>query len=378
MAAIFATSTTATHMDSQITLDESSESLDWLIVGDWGHKPAPKKNAIGPRKQIQIADAMIKLSETVKPRFTISVGDNFYNDGFSVKMGGVSSVKDKLWDTLWSDVYLKGELADKQWWSVLGNHDWRGNTKAQIDYGKLDRMPNQLWKMPDYFWHTEIPLPQSFCRDDPDCKPLAAYIFIDTNFLFHGYKYKDPVLKKYQSPLMIHNFRNAGWNSDSAAEIQIKYLNDTLEEYKDAAYIFVTGHHPLGKSGPIRHMKQINALLLQYKVTAYFHGHVHSLELARESDTLFVLSGASSKNKQSRKPSVGGKAKELYDQYGQLGYVQAKLTKSGFSVKFRGPDNQVLYNSGNDSNELASDDSKIDSNIEPSNIIGPRIKCREV
>ena len=68
--------------------------------------------------------------------FVISVGDNFYENG-------VASLQDPHWQQSFEHVYAAKSL-QVPWYVVLGNHDYRGNVDAQLDYGKT----HPRWNMP--------------------------------------------------------------------------------------------------------------------------------------------------------------------------------------------------------------------------------------
>lgn len=68
--------------------------------------------------------------------FILNVGDNFYrsHDANGGKRGGVDNVTDHIWETTFVDMYT-GALAKMPILSILGNHDYMGNTSAQVEYG---------------------------------------------------------------------------------------------------------------------------------------------------------------------------------------------------------------------------------------------------
>lgn len=56
--------------------------------------------------------------------FVISTGDNFYDDG-------LTGVDDKAFEESFTGIYTAKSL-QKPWYTVLGNHDYRGDALAQI------------------------------------------------------------------------------------------------------------------------------------------------------------------------------------------------------------------------------------------------------
>jgi hypothetical protein len=95
---------------------KSDGSLSFLVIGDWGRK--------GGFNQSLVAHQMGVVGEKLDIDFVISVGDNFYDDG-------LKGVNDPSFEASFSHIYTHPSL-QKQWYSVLGNHDYRGNVEAQL------------------------------------------------------------------------------------------------------------------------------------------------------------------------------------------------------------------------------------------------------
>lgn len=89
----------------------SGLEFSFLVVGDWGRA--------GHHHQRTVANAMALLAHQTNPRFIISTGDNFYEDG-------VASSKDKQWNISFEKVYAYSWLENIPWYVVLGNHDHLG------------------------------------------------------------------------------------------------------------------------------------------------------------------------------------------------------------------------------------------------------------
>ncbi|MFN4985959.1 MAG: metallophosphoesterase, partial [Ignavibacteria bacterium] len=107
--------------------------FSFLIVGDWG---------TGGALQKRVAKGMMSVSKASGARFVLSTGDNIYPSG-------VSSASDPQWKTKYESIYQGLNLP---WWSVLGNHDHRGNVDAQIAYAGT----NKLWNMPGQTWSKQF------------------------------------------------------------------------------------------------------------------------------------------------------------------------------------------------------------------------------
>ncbi|XP_024032456.1 purple acid phosphatase 17-like, partial [Morus notabilis] len=91
-------------------------SLSFLVIGDWGRR--------GSFNQSEVAFQMGKVGEKLDIDFVVSTGDNFYDNG-------LTSEQDPTFEESFSKIYTANSL-QKQWYSVLGNHDYRGDAEAQL------------------------------------------------------------------------------------------------------------------------------------------------------------------------------------------------------------------------------------------------------
>ncbi|MCL7045088.1 hypothetical protein MKW94_003934 [Papaver nudicaule] len=91
-------------------------SVSFLVVGDWGRK--------GLYNQSHVAYQMGRIGEMQDIDFVISTGDNFYDDG-------LKGVDDPAFQESFMNIYTAPSL-QKQWYTVLGNHDYRGDVEAQL------------------------------------------------------------------------------------------------------------------------------------------------------------------------------------------------------------------------------------------------------
>ncbi|MQL70215.1 hypothetical protein Taro_002535 [Colocasia esculenta] len=91
-------------------------SLSLLVVGDWGRR--------GLYNQTEVATQMGRIGEQLDIDFVVSTGDNFYEDG-------LTGVDDGAFQDSFTNVYTAKSL-QKPWYSVLGNHDYRGDVIAQL------------------------------------------------------------------------------------------------------------------------------------------------------------------------------------------------------------------------------------------------------
>jgi tartrate-resistant acid phosphatase type 5 len=134
------------------------EGLNFFIVSDWGWN--------GFKEQQAVADQMAISAEKIEPGFIVSCGDNF-------QVQGVASVQDPLWISNFENIYKHPSL-QVDWYPVLGNHDYKGNTQAQIDYSNISRR----WRMPSHYY--------TFAKKINDSVSVRL-IFLDTSPLVNDY-----------------------------------------------------------------------------------------------------------------------------------------------------------------------------------------------
>jgi len=235
-------------------IKSDEDGFAFFIIGDWGRN--------GSFNQKQLAEVMNEAAAIIEPEFIISTGDNFYENG-------VASIDDPLWLSSFENIYNGGNLL-MEWRPVLGNHDYRGNVQAQIDYSKKSRR----WNMPAKYYSTEYKV----CDNQK-----ILFAFIDTNPFDLSYYKKE-------------NYRNV-WNEDTTS--QKKWL-DSLLSASNADWKIVIGHHPL-YTGGLRKDEKTNvktafeSMFNRHNVNAYFCGHEHDLQhIKTESKFHHFISGAGS------------------------------------------------------------------------------------
>ena len=99
-----------------------------LVANDLGRN--------GYYEQKPIAELMGRMAEQDGIEAVLALGDVHH-------FMGVQSVSDPLWMTNYELIYSHPELM-LPWYPILGNHEYRGNTQAVIDYSGVSRR----WQMP--------------------------------------------------------------------------------------------------------------------------------------------------------------------------------------------------------------------------------------
>lgn len=245
------------------------QELSFLVIGDWG--------AGGPLQR-RVADAMVRVAAQVNASFVVSTGDNIYPNG-------VTSESDPQWKTKFEKVYAKLELP---WWSVLGNHDHRGNPDAQISYARV----NPRWNMPGRTWRNDL-------------TGGLSIIGIDTTPMIQGAE---------------------GWRK------QLDWLDATLTS-KPASVSIVVGHHPLRSYGHYGDtslfVKNLKPIFDRHRVSLYMCGHDHDMQLIRNPDDQFscLVSGAGGGERPTR---MGAHSKIAYT---NGGFACVRASGSELSVE---------------------------------------------
>lgn len=221
------------------TWDALNGEINFYIANDLGRN--------GYYQQKPIAELMGEMADAVNPECVIAAGDIHH-------FNGVTSVNDPLWMTNYELVYSHPELM-LDWFAVCGNHEYRGNTQAVLDYGMVSRR----WVMPSKYY-TKV----------YDHKGTSIRIvFLDTTPLIDKYreaneKYPDACKEDMQK--------------------QLSWLDQTLKGAKED-WVVVVGHHPIyaetGKSVNERldMQKRVMPLLHKYNnVAMYVCGHIHNFQ----------------------------------------------------------------------------------------------------
>lgn len=207
----------------------------------------------GYYEQKPIAELMGKMGEEIGPEAVIAAGDVHHFEG-------VISTQDPLWMTNYELIYSHPELMIS-WLPVLGNHEYRGSTKAVLDYRNVSRR----WEMEGRYY-TKV-------YDDNGVS--IRLVLIDTT----------PLINRYH-----HDSTYPDVDSQDI-DAQLKWIDKTLNEAKED-WVIVVGHHPMyaqTKKDEIE-QKDLQARLLpilqryKEKVAMYVCGHIHNFQHIRRGN----------------------------------------------------------------------------------------------
>jgi len=259
----------------------------FAVYGDAGH---------GGAGQHQVAAAMAQWARRGGIDFVVSTGDNFYQRG-------VASLDDPQWRSKFESVYDYAALA-VPFFMALGNHDHRGNVRAEIAYTQR----SARWVMPAPYYSVQ--------RRLGDGTELALFV-LDTTPADRG-------------------------RSDLSR--QLRWLESALDRSR-ARWKIVIGHHPLYSSAPRgnnpRMIDALGPVLARGGTDLYFAGHDHVLELRRPVDgVVHVTSGAGGGPEWGYAISPGADS-EFAATLG--GFVGGTVARDALWLEFVRPDGRTQY-----------------------------------
>ncbi|MDX3899356.1 MAG: tartrate-resistant acid phosphatase type 5 family protein [Sphingobium sp.] len=232
-----------------------ADGLAFIAIGDWGRRGEPHQRAV--------AGQMGRIGEEQGSAFTLALGDNFYGSG-------VALVTDAHWKESFDDVYTAPSL-QRRWYPILGNHDYRGNPQAQIDYSHHSRR----WTMPGRYYVVEGASLGAAHAD---------FFMIDTPPLIAGYR-------KELAATADHHVHD----QDPAA--QYAWLDEALGK-SNAPWKLVFGHHPIfsgGRHGDSKDLvRDLLPILKRHDVKVYACGHDHDMQHIERDGIHFIATGCGS------------------------------------------------------------------------------------
>ncbi|GMY18136.1 purple acid phosphatase 8-like isoform X1 [Fagus crenata] len=269
------------------------ESLSFLVVGDWGRK--------GLYNQSAVAIQMGEVGKKLDVDFVISTGDNFYEDG-------LTGVYDPAFNESFLDIYAAPSL-QIQWYSVLGNHDYRGNVEAQLS-PILTKMDSRWLCLRSFIVNTEF----------------VDFFFVDTT----------PFVNKYFTDPEDHTY---DWKGVFPRQ---EYLSNLLKDVDSALrdstakWKIVVGHHTIKSAGQHGVTKELEEQLLPIlqanNIDMYVNGHDHCLEHISSTDSQiqFLTSGGGSKAWRGVIQEWSPEELKLY--YDGQGFMSIQMTQTNADI----------------------------------------------
>ena len=200
--------------------------------------------------QKPIAELMGVMAEEIGPECVLAAGDVHHFEG-------VQSVNDPLWMTNYELIYSHPELMI-HWLPILGNHEYRGNTQAVLDYTEVSRR----WMMPARYYT------RAFEEDGTTIR----FVMVDTTPLMN--KYREDT-EKYPDACKQDNAKQLAW------------IDSVLTAAKED-WVIVIGHHPIyaetskNDSERLDMQRTLDKVLRRHKnVAMYLCGHIHNFQHVR-------------------------------------------------------------------------------------------------
>ncbi|XP_041013969.1 purple acid phosphatase 3-like isoform X2 [Juglans microcarpa x Juglans regia] len=279
-------------------------SLSFLVVGDWGRR--------GLYNQSQVALQMGVVAEKLDIDFVISTGDNFYEDG-------LKGVLDPEFHESFINIYDSPSL-QKQWYTVLGNHDYRGDVEAQLSPILREMDPRWLC-MRSFIVSTEF----------------TEFFLVDTT----------PFVDEYFTHPKNHTYDWKGVlpREDYLSNL-LKDLDSALRD-SSAKWKIVVGHHTIKSAGHHGVTKELEEhllpILLANNVDMYMNGHDHCLEhiTSAENQTQFLTSGGGSKAWRGDIKKWNPEELKLY--YDGQGFMSLQMTPTNADIVFYDVFGNVLH-----------------------------------
>ena len=220
--------------------------LNFYLANDLGRN--------GYYDQKPIAELMGNMAETVDIECVVAAGDVHHFEG-------VRSVNDPLWMTNYELIYSHPELMIP-WYSILGNHEYRGSTQAVMDYSTI----SARWNMPNRYY--------TFAMENDGV--TVRFVMVDTA----------PLLDKYRE-----NTEKYPDACKQDMDKQLEWIDSVLTAAKED-WVLVVGHHPIyaetGKdeSERLDLQKRLDSILRKHKnVDMYLCGHIHNFQHIRKADS---------------------------------------------------------------------------------------------
>lgn len=222
------------------------KKVNFYVANDLGRN--------GYYDQKPIAEMMGTIAETVGISCVAAIGDVHH-------FWGVRSANDPLWMTNYELVYSHPELM-LPWYPTLGNHEYRGNTQAVLDYANV----SARWMMPARYYTKVL----------GGKKTSVRLVFLDTT----------PIIDKYRKDSETYpDACKEDWQK------QLSWLDSVLANATED-WVIVLGHHPIYADTPKDNSERadmqarLDPVLRRHKnVSMYICGHIHNFQHIKKQGT---------------------------------------------------------------------------------------------
>ena len=286
-----------------------------LLVGD--HRLKDKLNILAfgdagkaSKAQYMIGEQMFQTCKREGCDFALSLGDNIYPRG-------VKNIRDKKFQTAFELPYKRFSLENEMdFWMALGNHDWAGNTSAQINYSFYSK----LWRMPNRYF--SVPYLPNW---------LHIYV-LDTDRTYNSKWYS---LSKERS--FLRNFK--------------KQLNEARKHLcHKPGWKILAGHHPIYSTGRKKNKKKekrlrraMQALMDDCKVDLYLSGHEHHLEHIETPTFYSIISGSAAEFRDTPERRIEDDQVKSIFRATQLGFVRLEVLPLEIKIFYYDSNGEVIY-----------------------------------
>ena len=242
--------------------------LNFYLANDLGRN--------GYYDQKPIAETMGKMAETIDIEFVVAAGDIHHFEG-------VQSISDPLWMTNYELIYSHPDLMI-QWYPICGNHEYRSNTDAVVEYSSV----SARWEMPAKYY--------TFVKEEDGV--TVRIVMVDTT----------PMIDKYREET--DKYADA---SKSDWKEQTAWLDQVLSE-ADEDWVLVVGHHPIyaytdkSESERTDLQQRLDPVIRKYgNVDMYLCGHIHTFQHIRKDscDIDYVVNTSGSLSREDVQPTDG-------------------------------------------------------------------------
>jgi len=296
VAAVFLSCETKKADESKLGFTD----YNFLVANDLGRN--------GFYDQKTIAASMGQFAHHHDIEFVAAAGDIHH-------FNGVASVNDPLWMTNFELIYAHPELM-LDWYAVLGNHEYRGNTQACLDYSKVSRR----WIMPSRYY--------TMVKEIDDSTTMRL-VFIDTT----------PLIEKYRKDSL--TYPDAYKQNDEA---QLQFIDSVLATSNETWKV-VIGHHPVyaftkkNESERLDMQKRVDPLLRKHKVDFYFNGHIHNFQHIKMPDSPvdYITNSSASGARDVEKTTGTQFCSNL------SGFAVCSVSDTNFTVNFMDKNGESIY-----------------------------------